>query len=847
MTTRRTGARGRHSVAVVLSALAMGVAWRAHADPLPPRAERILSPGRSAVSEDSAEALVLNPANLGYMPGAEARWTWVRCPDDAQKVGCGHAFELATPLLWGLATGLRVDFVQPPWGVPGEGVEFPFRGYDYTWITWGVGLKLSDSLGFGWSLQRSYSTNAYVDSLFGITAGLSYRMNSHFAFAAVAHDFNGPSTQVLPTDGLPVLDQSYVLGAAFRPTGRRAFEVALDMKYLQGSQEWLPRLSAQLDIPYVGRARGDVEVAHFPNDDRRGVVATAGLELAFDGVRAGGGAIFGNGLGSSSTAGEYFTAALVGYSAPGIPRPSRAVYIRLESTPSNREHVALLRAMWKLSEERDVAALTLVLRAEPADSYAHAEEVADAIRLLRARGKKVLCSLEDNAGKSLYVCANADRTVVNPAGGLRYAGLKFEYLYLAGLLDKLGIRADFVRIGAHKTAPEEFMNRHASDTARADHEDLLRQDEAVFVKDVAQGRHISEEQVRAATVRGPFIASEAKEAHFVDGTAFDDELERATRELVGHSVSYEKYEEETEVPDTFGPRGKIALIYVDGDMIDGHSAHIPLIDTRLAGSYTMAEVIKQVREDPSYKAAVLRIESPGGSSMAADVMWRELVLLGQKKPLIVSMGSVAASGGYYIATPGHVVMALPLTVTGSIGIFYGKVDIAGLLDKIGVNVETYRTAPRADAESIFRPFTDEERKELEHKVGQFYDVFLDRVAQGRRLSKEEVDASGQGRVWTGQQAVARRLVDRIGGLRDALDEARLEAGLPYDAPVVELPRESNTLLDTALKLAGLHAEEGAAAALPDQVKRLARALAPMAVYSGDIPLARMEWMPVGGD
>jgi protease IV len=307
---------------------------------------------------------------------------------------------------------------------------------------------------------------------------------------------------------------------------------------------------------------------------------------------------------------------------------------------------------------------------------------------------------------------------------------------------------------------------------------------------VAQGRHISEDLVRAATARGPFVASEAREAHFVDGTAFDDELERATQELVGWKVSFEKYEEETEVPDTFGPRGKIALLYVDGDMVDGHSAHIPLVDVRLAGSYTMADTIRQVREDPSYKAVVLRIESPGGSSMAADVMWRELVLLAQKKPLIVSMGTVAASGGYYIATAGRVVMALPLTITGSIGIFYGKVDIAGLLDKLGVNVEVYKTAPRADAESIFRPFTDDERKELGHKVSQFYDVFLDRVSTERGLTKEQVDAAGQGRVWTGQQALAHRLVDRIGGLRDALEEARVEGGLPHDAPIVELPRES---------------------------------------------------------
>src|SRR6185295_10211895 len=169
-------------------------------------------------------------------------------------------------------------------------------------------------------------------------------------------------------------------------------------------------------------------------------------------------------------------------------------------------------------------------------------------------------------------------------------------------------------------------------------------------------------------------------------------------------------------PPTFGPRPRIGLLYIDGDIIDGRSRTIPIIDTKLVGSYTIADSAKQLREDDNVKAVVLRIESPGGSSMASDVMWRELKKLGEKKPLIVSMGSIAASGGYYVAAPGKLIFALPLTITGSIGIFYGKADISELLGKVGVNVEVRKTAPRADAESLFRPFTEDERKELEHKV-----------------------------------------------------------------------------------------------------------------------------------
>ena len=209
---------------------------------------------------------------------------------------------------------------------------------------------------------------------------------------------------------------------------------------------------------------------------------------------------------------------------------------------------------------------------------------------------------------------------------------------------------------------------------------------------------------------------------------------------------------------------------------------------KLVGSYSMAESIKQLREDSTVRAVVLRIESPGGSSLASDVMWRELALLAKKKPLIVSMGSVAASGGYYVASASKDIYALPLTITGSIGVFYGKADVSGLLGKIGVTIDTYKTAPRADAESLFRGFTPDERKELEHKVDQFYDTFLDRVSQGRgHDARRRSTPVGRGRVWTGQQASSATSSITSAGLREALADARTAAYLPEDAPIVEYP------------------------------------------------------------
>ncbi len=846
--TRGAGAVGVAALGFVLAQASNGLA-----DPLPTSAEHVATPGQSVASDDTGDAVVLNPANLAWLPGPELRWTWVNCPDDAKKVGCGHTWEAATPLPFDFATALRVDLVQPPWGeTAGEGVGFPYRGPDYVWITWGLALKVSDQLSVGASLERSYSQSGYLNGLFGISAGISYRPNTHFGFAAVARDFNEPSPALVPSGQAalplqPVLDGRYAVAMSLRPTGRRDVDLGFELQYYQGSNLWAPRGTLGVDVPRVGRAFASVEFANLLNDSQRGVLGTAGLEIHFGGLGLGGGALFGDGLGS--TAAEYATASIAGYTQPGLPYPSHAVWIRIENTPSTRGHVALLQHLWQLAEARDVAAVTLVVRTEPASSFAHAEELADAIRVLQAHGKKVLCSWEDAGPKAIYVCASANRIVINPAGGVRYAGLKSQYMYLKGLLDKIGVRGAFVRVGPHKSAPEQFTNEHAGPVAAADHIDMLRQQEAVFVRNQSLYRHQSESHVRDVTRSGPFIATEARDAGFVDGFAFDDELDRATKELVGKSLPYVEYDDETRAPSAFATRKRLGLLYLDGDIVDGRSQHIPILDMRLVGSYSMADAIRQLRDDDTVGAVVLRIESPGGSSLASDVMWRELVLLAKKKPLIVSMGTVAASGGYYVASASKNIFALPLTVTGSIGVFYGKADMSGLLDKIGVTVDTYKTAPRADAESLFRGFSPDEERELAHKVDQFYDTFLDRVSQSRGMSKADVDAVGRGRVWMGQQAIEKHLIDHLGGLREALAAARAAGNLPDDAPILEAPRSETSLIEKVLKIAtgsgGDDRVAAAAAELPAPIRSLAKALAPLVVYRSDEALARMEWVDAG--
>ena len=437
-----------------------------------------------------------------------------------------------------------------------------------------------------------------------------------------------------------------------------------------------------------------------------------------------------------------------------------------------------------------------------------------------------------------------NRILLNPAGGIRFAGLRSRYFYFKSLLDKLGIRADFVRIGDHKSAPEMLTRDGSTEVSRADKIDLLQQIERNFVLGVAAGRRIAPQTLRERIAQGPFVAAEAKAAGLVDGFAFDDQLEMEASKLAGYDIRLADYDDMAPRarPD-FGMSRKVAIVYVDGDMVDGRSQQIPFLGVKLVGSYTIAESLKEAREDDRIGAVVLRIETGGGSAMAADVIWRQVQLTARVKPIVVSMGSAAASGGYYIAAPATRIFANPLSITGSIGIFYGKADVSELMKKIGVNVEVYKTAPRADAESIFRPFTDEERRELERKVKQFYDMFLSRVSEGRKLTKQQVDAVGQGRVWTGEQAFERRLVDELGGLRQALATARRLAGMPEETPIVELPPSETTLLGRLLGIEGVSANQ--TLPLPPQIFELARAVAPFAIYPDDRPLALMEITAVG--
>ncbi len=305
-----------------------------------------------------------------------------------------------------------------------------------------------------------------------------------------------------------------------------------------------------------------------------------------------------------------------------------------------------------------------------------------------------------------------------------------------------------------------------------------------LIRGLADGRHKSETEIRALVDHGPFLPEDAIRAGLVDDVAYEDELDDKVKLASGTARFLDEADYRRVSPASLGlNRGpRIAVIYATGMIASGQSSY-DSPSGQVLGSDTMAEYLRKARADSSIKAIVLRIDSPGGSAIASDVIWREVMLTRGVKPVIASMADVAASGGYYIAMPAHVIVAQPATLTGSIGVVMLKFVIDGTLKKLGMNVEGVTNGKYAGLYSPVRAFTPEERAKVQEQMQATYDTFVEKAADGRNTTPERIDKVGQGRVWTGRQAKEIGLVDELGGLERALAVAKQRARLPPDSEV----------------------------------------------------------------
>jgi protease IV len=451
-----------------------------------------------------------------------------------------------------------------------------------------------------------------------------------------------------------------------------------------------------------------------------------------------------------------------------------------EPPPTVRSVVDALR---KAKVDRRVSSV-VIRPTGTAALWGKVQEVRDAIVDYRTSGKPIIAYLEYGGDQEFYLASACDKVYLLPTASLDLTGMASYELFLRGTLDQIGAYPDALHVGAYKTASNTFTERTFTPEHREMAESLNKDLFEQLVRGIAEGRHKSEEEVRSLIDHGPFLAEEAMQAGLVDDLVYADELDDEM-DLGGDEVRFLEQKQYRQVSPTSlglnrGPR--IAVVYAVGVISTGESSSDGM-SGQVVGSDTIVEYLRKAREDRSIRAIVLRIDSPGGSAIASDIIWREVMLTRESKPVIASMSDVAASGGYYIAMPAHAIVAEPATLTGSIGVVMVKFVIDGTLQKLGINMEPVSEGRYATMYSPIRPFTPEERVKVEAHMQATYDTFVEKAAAGRNTTPERIDAIAQGRVWTGSQAREIGLVDELGGLQRALAIAREHAKLEPDTEV----------------------------------------------------------------
>lgn len=439
--------------------------------------------------------------------------------------------------------------------------------------------------------------------------------------------------------------------------------------------------------------------------------------------------------------------------------------------------------------ERDDRIANVVVRLQPISvGWAQADELRAAIGRLRDSGRHVVAHIEVQgfaANKELYVASAADEILVAPGSALPLVGLAAEYLFLGGFWEKLGIDFDVAKAGRYKSAVEVYAERTMSEDAREMANSLLDDTYARFVAAIAEGRDLTTERVEAAIDAGAVRTQQLEAFGLVDGEAHLDAL---LDRIGGPVVEHADYA--TVDPETLGFEAvaEFALIYGTGPVVQGEAEPSLLGGQAVFASETISRAIIDASEDDTIRAILLRIDSPGGSALASEIVWHAIGRAREAgKPVVVSMADVAASGGYYVAAAADAIVADPGTLTGSIGVFAIRPVLGGLFEKLDIGIDSLTRGRHADFLLSSEHLSPGALARLQTSVSDTYQLFLARVAEGRGLAIDAVDKIGQGRVWTGAQAYDAGLVDELGGLYTAARRAKIEAGLDPDADVYLVP------------------------------------------------------------
>ena len=840
-------ARATSAVALVGAFLALTGQARAQlSDPevRPTRGPLVTNAVRAGDAD--ATAVELNPAQLGLLTSSSL-----------ELVAAGGTSESATAartrrgagLYWGgtvfgpNALGLGLT------GVNGNS-DLGIGGHTTFRLAYALRLGRAGALGAAWG----HIWGGPIAGTDTFDFGLSIRPGRHLAVGLTLEDAWEPSS----------LPRLWNLEIAVRPLGTDRLELAIGAAHANNDlwRRFVPR--ARLSVMLVDGFRLYAEgqrtpVAMGPVALEGGAESRLGVGMALDFGRTGGAVgVYGTfppgGSAAGSVAGRIHVS---GERGPELIGPTYVVRVPLEGIDDDRAFVALVQRVRALAADRPVAAVLFKIENVELGT-GRIEELRDLMAFLRARGKRVIAYSTSPSTREYYLAAGADVIVLHPAGELALTGISQAVTFYKSAMDRIGVQVDLVRIGSYKGAMEPFILNEQSSDVRANKKRLLddvfeRLTTAIAADRTRVGRKMDAAEVRGLVDRGLFTPGQAQAAGLIDGVADQGQLETVIAQALGRPDVGITDLESSPVASGAWPGRRIAVILMDGTIVDGPSQEMPFGIGGFAGSDTLLAALEECRSDPTIGAVVLRVNSPGGSAFASDVMARAIVQVrAAGKPVIASMGDIAASGGYYVSAPADQVFAEPSTLTGSIGIFAVKVNAARLLATIGVNIETSRRGAHADYLSPYRPWTDVELKMVMEKMRYLYGTFIETVAAGRAsrgLTVAKVDELGRGQVWTGALAQSVGLVDKMGGLAAAIDEAVRVSGVPVGRDqlpeVVVLPRPP---LGLVRRLVG-GADEAARAASPafpaqlmtPELRGALRLLAPALLRAGHGYEARLPY------
>ncbi len=769
-------------------------------------------PATPLAGDPDALATVVNPAGLVLLGGTYLG-LGLDLADEGDATGAGRGFGLYLGQALGggvlprLGLGFGAEFLRPPRTVLSPDPGTPTR------FTIASAMPLGTVGGLGLSWHRF--TDDPGQSLSGVTTwdlGLTARLGSHFAFGAVVRDLNAPVVA-----GVPV-QRRYEAELVTRPGGTERLELALGGRVgetrgdVDGWLRWSARLARGLYFQGAVESRDlhvlDYSPSLLEESGEREYRLSAGFALSFGSVGAttlGTGALDESGdarLGGVTLIARASTEEL----EPVQGRGRRIERIDLRGTMTAREHTLLVARLRRLGRDPSVAAVFVAFDGLQA-GWGACEELHQELYRLRHAGIEVFAYLVAGTTAEYFVASAANKVYVDPAGGLRLAGFAGTLTYYHAQLTALGINPEFEKIEEYKSAPEMFTRDGPSEPALRMRNELYDSIYHTLVAGIARGRGLEPGRVRQLIDRGPYSAGDLeKMTELVDAvTTPDGVAEQISKELGrGYPVAGPAHQR----PDRWSYPA-IAVIHLDGDIVDGKSYTIPILDRRLAGSRTIAGAIAAARANPKVVAIVLRIDSPGGSAVASEMMSREVFATRGVKPIICSMGDVAASGGYFAAAGCDEIFADAMTITGSIGIFTGKFDLSKLFGRVGLHWLTVKRGRHADMDGYFRPYTEQERTEVKTKLRYFYNRFVDTVAEGRGMTADAVDKVARGRVWSGEDAKPLGLVTRIGTIGDAIALAKQRAGLGDRQParLVLLPTPSRGLIERLLGFTRARAEK----------------------------------------